>query len=401
MRILVLTPTFFPIMGGAEKGIYEIYRRLAGRHQIRILTPWQKEKHRHNYEIEEQFPLPDQLEIVRFQDSINLMDSPGQGRLKGLIPPFSLSVIPALLRTVQEFNPDIINVFYALPYGLGGLMAQKRGKTPVLLSLIGRDVPGPQIPPLWAHYSRKVARALSEVLFISRYCRQALFPKGGSFGHIVPFGVDTERFQPGDSGESRRLIREKYGLSQEGVVLFCLQRLDRWKRVDIILKAFKLVAKKKDAYLIIGGKGPEKNFLLQLAHDLKINSRVIFTGYITEKELPLYFRGCDVFVFHSTYETFGLVLVQAMACGAPVVSVSSTAIPELVHDRRTGLCVEPLNPEALAKGICLLLENQELAQTLAREALALIKKNYEWKKVANQYEAILKQGVLNWKEANK
>jgi glycosyltransferase involved in cell wall biosynthesis len=385
MRLLAITPTFFPVMGGAEWGVYEIYRRLALEHEVRILTPHPPASLERDFGMEE--PLPDLsgLELVRFQDRVNLKNWPGHGLLKGLVPPYSISMLRAALREVKEFQPDVVNVFYALPSGLAASRIMKTKRAPVLLSLIGRDIPGPDIPRFWRFYTRMTARRVSKVLFISEYCRKALFGPGSTAGEVIPFGVDTERFRPGLDGSR---IRERLGIPPNARVLFSLQRLDRRKRVDIVLQAMKAVLGKAEAYLVIGGKGPEVNGLRRLAADLEITSRVFFTGYIKEEELPLHFAMADIFVFHSTYETFGLVLVQALAAGKPVVSVRSTAIPELLEDGREGKLVAPLDPADLAGTILSLLGDDEALKRFSAAARQKAIERFSWEVIARRYEKI-------------
>jgi glycosyltransferase involved in cell wall biosynthesis len=385
MRLLAITPTFFPVMGGAESGIYEIYRRLALKHEVRILTPCPPASLERDFGMEEPVPDLSGLELVRFRDRINLKNWPGQGRLKGLVPPFSLSLLKAAFRQVEDFRPDVVNIFYALPSGLAASRITKTKKAPVVLSLIGRDIPGPGIPRFWRFYARTVARRVSEVIFISEYCRNALFGPESTESKVIPFGVDTERYRP---GLDRSKIRERLGIPMSARVLFSLQRLDRWKRVDIVLQAMKAVLDEAEAYLVIGGKGPELDRLRQLAAELGITSRVFFSGYIREEVLPLYFAMADIFVFHSTYETFGLVLVQALAAGKPVVSVSSTAIPEVIEDGREGKLVAALDPDALGRAILSLLGDEETLRRFSEAARQKAIERFSWETIALSYEKV-------------
>lgn len=383
MRILAITPTFFPVMGGAESGIYEIYRRLALRHEVRILVPEPPTSYERDFGMEE--PIPDLagLDIIRFRDRINLKNWRGHGRLKGLIPPFSFSLQKPAFREVENFRPDVVNVFYALPSGLAASRIMNAKKAPVALSLVGRDTPGPDIPRFWGAYARWAARRVSKVIFISEYCRQALFGPGSTAGEVIPFGADTERFRPGLDGSG---VRAKLGIPPKARVLFNVQRLDRWKRVDIILRAMKTALGETDVYLVVGGKGPEMEGLRRLAANLGIESRVLFTGYIKEGELPLHFAMADLFVFHSTYETFGLVLVQAMAAGKPVVSVRSTAIPEVVEDGCEGKLVAPLDPDALARAILSLLGDEAARARFSAAARRSAVERFSWDAIARRYE---------------
>lgn len=385
MKILVVTPTFFPIMGGAEVGISEIYRRLIQRHEVRILTPWPDKILTRDYGIEESLYHFSNEFVLRFKDRVNLKKWPGQWKLKGIIPPFSLSTVAVSLKSVRKFKPEIVNMFYPLPTGLAAVSVERLKKTPTVLSIIGRDIPGPNIPSLWKNYAKSVSRAVSERIYISEYCRKALFGPDSDDGEIIPFGVDTDKFKPDlDGSQIKKALKIPVGMT----VLFALQRLDQWKRVDVIIQAMKYVLKKKDVFLVIGGKGSEKDRLVQMTEDLGLSSRIFFTGYIKEDDLPLYYAMADLFVFHSTYETFGVALLQAMAAGIPIVTIDTTAIPELIHHNQNGILVEPLDPSGLADAVVSLLEDKGAMVRFSEESRKIIMEKYDWDCVAASYEKV-------------
>jgi phosphatidylinositol alpha-1,6-mannosyltransferase len=393
MNILVLTPTFFPVMGGAELGIYKICRFLGKKHKVRILTPELSSKLSSAYRMEENtFDLAE-FELIRYSDRLNLKNFPGIRLLKGLIPPFSLSLVCQAMQEASSFKPDAVLTFYALPCGLAGALIQRRMRIPVLLSIIGRDVPGPDIPRFWGTYVRWSIRSVERTLFISDYCRQALSEADqAADSDVIPFGVDTASYTPDLDGSPLRI---KLGIPREAKILLAIQRLDPWKRVDVLIRALSIVQKKTDAYLVVGGKGPELKRLQSLAHDLGVSSRVLFTGYIPEQELPLYYALADLFVFHSTYETFCLSLLQAMAAGKPIVSVRSTAIPELIHHGENGLLVDPGDADAFARSVLELLADVDMQRRFAVESRRRARASYDWQMVGQRYESTLEQCVSN------
>lgn len=395
-KILVVTPTYFPIMGGAETGIYEIFRRMTTEHQVKILTPLADKNLTQNFGMEEDGFLFSEIEVLRYKDRLNLKRWPGHGRLKGAIPPFSFSAIPAVLKLVKAYKPDVVNVFYPLPTGLAAVILEKIKKIPVVLSLVGRDVPGPGIPRFWGNYSRAVTRSISETIFISDYCRKALFGTDSGKYNIVPFGVDVDRFKPGIDGNG---IRKSLNIPTDAKILFSLQRLDRWKRADVLIEAMRHLPEKKKVFLVIGGKGPEKEHLEREAARSGLSSRIIFTGYIKEKELPLYYAMADIFVFHSIYETLGLVLLQALASGNPVVSVNSTAIPEVIDKNKNGLLVDPLNPEEFAQAIISLLENKETMKKFSIESRKKALREYDWARITAKYLEIFLRCIKKRKDS--
>ncbi|MBP2681948.1 MAG: putative glycosyltransferase [Candidatus Krumholzibacteriota bacterium] len=143
----------------------------------------------------------------------------------------------------------------------------------------------------------------------------------------------------------------------------------------------------------MGGKGAALEGLKSLAARLGVAGSVRFAGYVPDAELPGHYAAADVFVFHSTYETFGVVLAEAMASGKPIVSVSSTAIPEVVADGKTGLLAPPLDPDALADKVCLLLGSPAERGRLGRNARAWAEANLGWDIIAGRYETALEKAA--------
>jgi glycosyltransferase involved in cell wall biosynthesis len=147
------------------------------------------------------------------------------------------------------------------------------------------------------------------------------------------------------------------------------------------------------ALLIIGGKGAALDGLESLAKGLGVSRSVRFAGYVPDAELPGYYAAADVFVFHSTYETFGIVLAEAMAAGKAIVSVNSTAIPEVVSQGITGMLVPPLDPEALSNEVIRLLDSPGERARLGKNARKWAEENLDWNVIAAQYEETLQNAA--------
>jgi glycosyltransferase involved in cell wall biosynthesis len=370
-------------VGGAELAIYEIYRRLSASHQVQVLArEAEKEQSRSPHLGDVNF------EVVRFQDKVTLKKRPRAQTRWGAVPPFSLSAVGALLGACRQFKPDVINAHYFVPTGLAAVLAQRLLGIPVVLSLVGRDVPGPATPPLWRHYGRMIAGLAADVIYISEYCRCALYgsPNGGK-GQTIHYGADTSEFSPQVSSAG---LRGKLGLGESARVLFALQRLSREKRVGVMIESMRYVSRKmNDVVLIVGGEGPEETRLKELSARIGVSERVIFAGFIPQEELPHYYGLADLFVFHSLYETFGIALAQALTSGMPVVSVNCTAIPELVEDGVNGILIPPNEPHQLAAGIMRLLEDATLRETYGKRAREKALAKFNWDTVAWHYEKVL------------
>lgn len=146
---------------------------------------------------------------------------------------------------------------------------------------------------------------------------------------VVPTGVDLNRFYPGLDASA---ILERYGLRGKKVVLH-LGRIAMEKNLDLVINGFaKMVKKNSELRLMVAGDGPAKANYIKMVQDLGISDKVIFTGFVPDEELPLIYSACDVFTIASKFETQGLVVLEAMACGKPVVGVNYRAVAEIVHD---------------------------------------------------------------------
>lgn len=389
MNILVITPGFLPAIGGAEIGVHEIYTRLGTRHQVTILTKLPRR------------PSPsadgfkqDNYTVSHYRDSLNLGNIRGKMLLRGCIPPFSVGAVYGVNKYIQNVRPDVVNVHYAAYTGLAGVCAQKIHNIPTVLSLIGRDsVPGPLVPKLWPWYSNLVARHVAHTVFISKFCQS--YHKGASFPwSIIPYGVDTTKIAPNLPDES---LRKELQLEPDVRILFSLQRLTLLKRIDISIYTVRhLVDQGKTNFvLLIGGTGQESGRLKRLVETLGVQQYVKFLGFVPEPQVGTYFALADVFVFASIFETFGIVATQAMAAGLPVIATRNSAIPEVVKDGVTGLLSPPLDAEAMAQNIALLLDDEELRQRMGQQARERAKRLYDWERVSLQYEGVLHDVIQN------
>jgi D-inositol-3-phosphate glycosyltransferase len=197
---------------------------------------------------------------------------------------------------------------------------------------------------------------------------------------VIPLGVDLDRFRPGDKESARRAL----GLRDERIVLF-VGRIEPLKGVDILINAAALLESDVDcSVLIVGGEDGSRSQvrrLQELARSRGIEHRVAFVGAVDHETLPLYYNAADVCVVPSHYESFGLVAVEAMASGVPVVASRVGGLAGTVKDGETGYLIPWLCPEPFAERIELLLDNDPLRQNLgeaAREAVA----RYRWEHVA-------------------
>ena len=162
---------------------------------------------------------------------------------------------------------------------------------------------------------------------------------------VIPTGVDSTRFHPGLDGTS---VRKKYDLLDKKIVLH-VGRIAWEKNLDLVLKGFEMLAKRnRDVRLMIVGTGPAKEHYEAMTEELGMKDLVTFTGFLPDDQLPEYYAACDVLTLASKFETQGLVGLEAMAIGKPVVGINFRAVAELIDDGINGYRFEE-NPESWMK----------------------------------------------------
>ena len=175
----------------------------------------------------------------------------------------------------------------------------------------------------------------------------------------LPGGVDLDQFRP---AEDRQATKAALGLPSGRPLLLTVRNLEPRMGIDHLVTAMKEVAKKgKEVSLVIGGEGPLKGDLQELTNRLGLETSVRFEGYIPEKRLPIYYQAADFFILPTkALEGFGLVVVEALASGTPVLGTPVGAIPEILGELQPDLLFEGIEPEAIAHGI---LKHVEKAQS--------------------------------------
>jgi D-inositol-3-phosphate glycosyltransferase len=204
-----------------------------------------------------------------------------------------------------------------------------------------------------------------------------------SHTRVIPCGVDLNAFTPA-TPESRVEARRALGLGETPTLLF-VGRLDPIKGIDLLLES--VAALRTPAHLLVVGGNPEGDpeveRLRARADELGIAERVRFPGAVPQRDLPTYYHAVDAVVVSSRYESFGLVAVEALACGAPVVASAAGGLPSIVQDGENGLLVRWRCPQAFAEQIDLLLSDDALREQMQAGARASIEQ-FDWRRIGDR-----------------
>jgi glycosyltransferase involved in cell wall biosynthesis len=282
---------------------------------------------------------------------------------------YVLSGIVAACRMISAQPSDLIHGHWVIPAGMMAAIAGRLTHRPVVLSAHGSDV------FVWAakHGFSALARAtLKQALLCSansRPVRDRLIELGmppSRVPVIYETGVDPFRFRPDLDGGG---VRKSIGLTCNHFVLLFLGNLTKGKGVDVLLTALSTVTRAHpELRAIIAGGGPEREPLEQLASTLAIQDSVHFVGPVEPDQTHTLFAACDAFVLPSRSEGMGIVILEAMASGRPIIASEVGGVPDLIIDGTTGLLCPPDDSRALAGRISELMSDEQLRCRLARSA---------------------------------
>lgn len=267
---------------------------------------------------------------------------------------------------------DVIECGQALPCGLVALVFERILGIPYIVWAHGNDIMKPQRWLITRWLLINVLRGAQLIIANSHNTADQVRKFGVKSDNITVIHppVDHQRFHL--DVDANPVLRE-YGLRGHKVIL-TVARLFPRKGIDTVIRALPHVKEEiLDVVYLVVGEGPDRQRLERLVGTLGLGDHVVFAGSVSDAELPAFYAACDVFVMLSrTIETdgeiegFGIVYLEAGACGKPVIGGASGGVQEAIEDGVTGLIVDPQNPSATARAIVRLLRDESLARTLGR-----------------------------------
>jgi phosphatidylinositol alpha-mannosyltransferase len=366
MKILLVSDIFYPHTGGVPEHMFYLWKNLkAYGHTAKVLAP----SYGKNY------PYVDE-DIIRMGRAVKIPKNKSFTVLTiGLTLPWKLR------HFLLEEDFDIIHlhgpVAPVLPYFV---LKYSKSKNFVTFHSAHEESLGYLIwEPVLEQYFRKIDGmiAVSEVArdSVSKY-----FP--GNY-RIIPNGIDTKRFYPD--------VKQLPELKKYSPKILFVGRFEPRKGLKYLLQAFPSVIKEfPDAKLIVVGRGILERYYRRYVEE-HIKGSVIFVGHVSPEELPRYYSSCDIYCSPATgKESFGIVLLEAMATGKPIVASDIPGYRKVMEDEQEGLFFENCNPDSLADKIICLLKNGELAKRCGQAGR---KKSlrYDWTLVTKQVIAFYKE----------
>ncbi|MBI3963866.1 MAG: glycosyltransferase family 4 protein [Candidatus Kerfeldbacteria bacterium] len=308
-----------------------------------------------------------------------------------------LPVLWQTWRIVRRERIEQLLVSHVLPVGTVAWLLRKM--LPYWIIVHGVDVTTPSHPRKRALIRRVLIHARG-VIVNSEFVQREVERYGVAADRItvVTPGVDLpsqERQSRATTEQKRQALEERYRLGGRPVLL-TVSRLVKRKGVDTVIRAMpKIVERVPTLVYLIVGTGPEAESLQSLVAELHLEAHVLFTGFVPDDDLPLYFERSSVFVMvpreltDRDVEGFGIVYLEANACAKPVIGSRTGGVAEAVVNGVTGLLVEPDQPDAVADAVVRLLNEPAFAQRLGIQGKTRALNTFSWKHQTGRIEALL------------
>jgi glycosyltransferase involved in cell wall biosynthesis len=376
MRLLLFNYEFPPVGGGGGWVTYFLAREYARiGHEVLVLTS-----------AYDGLPRREMHEGFTVERVPAWRRSPNVAQVHEMLS-YAVSSTWAGMRRSRELRPDVVQVFFGIPSGLGAYVLRQRYGIPYVVFLGGRDVPRPNPDPPHYRYLysalrpaiRAIWRSAHSVVACSEGLRElARETDPGVPFRVIPDGIDLERFRPCERA-SRSVVR-----------VLSIGRLIPRKGFDTLLRASALLRTMQvSAFEVeIVGDGPERDALENLARALGVADLVRFAGAVPYDGLPSRYSEADIFALPSRAEGMPLVVLEAMATGLPVVATQVQGVVELVADGVNGWQVSVGDAAGLASRLAALISDPERRRVFGARSVDRVRP-YAWPNVAAAYLRLL------------
>lgn len=364
MRVLKISDVYFPRVNGVSTSIRTFARELQAQgHEVTLIAPAYPE------------PFDDSFEILRIPSRYLPMDP--EDRL------MKTAQAKKLLQELRQRQFDVIHVHTPFAAHYFGLWLRKQLNIPVIetyhtyfeeyLEQYLPWIPRRFLRYTARHFSRSQCKAVDHLVVPTQPMLEVLRNYGiDTAASVIPTGIPAGAFSTGNGSR----FRERMGIAAERPMLLYVGRVAHEKNIDFLLDVTAAVRRQRnDVLLVIAGEGPALSHLKQKAQRDGLSNNVMFVGYLSRQDdLPDCYAAGDLFIFASATETQGLVLLEAMQAGTPVVTTAVMGTAAVMADRRGGLIANE-DIQHFSQAVLTLLDSPAMQQQHASEAVI---KAREW-----------------------
>jgi len=290
---------------------------------------------------------------------------------------------------VRQFRPDVVHVFFGVPDGPIGWLLKRAYGLPYIISLRGADVPSDEVKRFARQY--KVLRPFIRWLWHDADALVAVSNGLRSYAEetapdlpiqVISNAIDLNAFTPPPPRETEGPVRLLY-----------VGRFNIFKNVETLVAAVGRLSQMDvgEFELDLVGEGEQRPVLERMVSELGLTRRVHFLGWVDRDCIVDYYRRADIFVTATTWEGMPNTVLEAMACGLPIVGTQASGLGDLVHDDINGYLVPTRDPDALAEALARLIDSGYERRRLGRESRKLAEREFAWEYIAEQYARVYKQ----------
>ncbi len=376
MEISVLNPFFYPYGGGTENVLLEIYRRLAKKHNITIISGSLKSNQKTTYD--EIFG----IKIIRLK--AHYTHIPGA--------PLPFLKMDELNKTLLKEHSDVYHINNRYQYFMNNVRTITSINKRIVLTIHNSLPKNIDFATDFAALfydkfeGRKIMHAVDAITCVSKYAMDVTVPQVDKQKALVIYnGIDYNRYKKREkSNEIVSDIINKNNL--DGFVIFNNGRLVTQKGQIYLIRAFREFIKKYDATLLIVGNGPLKSNILNLIKKLGLENNIVLTGGLREEIMPYYYNASDMFVLPSLYEPFGMALIESLSSELPTIATKIGGIPEIME--KDGVYVKPNNYIDIYNKMIYTYEKIDIMGKKSKAARKRIIKKFDWDLISKKYESL-------------
>jgi L-malate glycosyltransferase len=296
-------------------------------------------------------------------------------------------------RIIWQHRIDLLHTHWLVPQGLTGAVLHGLTGIPHIATVHGSDVNILKNHRVLHSLCRFITRNSLVISVNSNYMKRQLLeisPECEGKVKVIPMGIEPEQFTSSEYPD----IPSRY---QAGYIIFCAGRLIELKGTEYLIDAMPgILSCLPNTRLLVAGDGPEKVNLIKKIQVLNLGSHVSLLGTISHQDIPAYYHSADVFVLPSVFisgmtEALGLVLLEAMASGCPVIGSNVGGIPDIISDGENGFLVPERDPVAIAEKIVMLLSDPVLAERFRKAGYATVMTRFSWDQISSQFSGVYDQ----------
>lgn len=299
-------------------------------------------------------------------------------------PPYDIALANKIAQVITEEKLDLLHVHYAVPHAISAAIGKDMAQSSIgmITTLHGTDVTILGHDPALRNTVRYGIEKSTKTIAVSESLREETirFIQPNKEIDVIYNFIDESKYRPVDPGN----LKEELGIQSENKVIIHISNFRKVKRIADIIDSFHLLSQQLPATLLLVGEGPEKVAMEKRVKALGLEDKVQFTG--KRDDLPELLAISDLMFHLSEKEAFGLVLLEALACGVPSIATAIGGIPEVIEDEKNGYLVPLGDSKQVAQRAKQLLTDPMLYQSFREYAMKSAKEKFCSETIVQQYE---------------